>query len=204
MQCAVVEIVPMDKLVCTGMVLFHFILQSGIYSSSIQKTLKCGYTLYFIYKSFLNLFFYQFLIFFDGQFRRNFFYLKYCFQKSNFITTYMNQKRKRVTSIYCQYIKIVFRLKIFCSRQGSSIRGKVHQLRSRLVHPMRGVIFWRTSFRTNDDNMGTCSCSYLEPKQSKNMIALSFLCTKLKSSTIYCAKFQNRKTGAYFLQETRI
>lgn len=34
MQCAVVEIVPMDKLVCTGMV-FHFILQSGIYSSSI-------------------------------------------------------------------------------------------------------------------------------------------------------------------------
>lgn len=116
----------------------------------------------------------------------------------------MNQKRKRVTSIHCQYIKIVFRLKIFCSRQGSSIRGKVHQLRSRLVHPMRGVIFCRTSFRTNDDNMGTCSCSYLEPKQSKNMIALSFLCTKLKSSTIQCAKFQNRKTGAYFLQETRI
>lgn len=130
-----------------------------------------------------------------------FFYLKYCFQNSNFKTTYqyMNQKRKRVTSIYCQYIKIVFRLKIFCSRQGSSIRGKVHQLRS-----MRGVIFCRTSFRANDDNMGTCSCSYLEPKQSKNMIALSFLCTKLKSSTIYCAKFQNRKTGAYFLQETRI
>lgn len=35
MQCAVVEIVPRDKLVCTGMVLFPFILQSGIYSSSI-------------------------------------------------------------------------------------------------------------------------------------------------------------------------
>lgn len=203
MQCAVVVIVPMDKLVCTGMVLFHFISQTGIYLSSIQKTVF-GYTLYFIIKSFLNLFFYQFLIFFDGQFRRNFFYLKYCFQKSNFKTTYMNKKRKRVTSICCQYIKIVFRLKTFCSRQGSSIRGKVHQLRSRLVHPMRGVIFCRTSFRTNDDNMGTCSCSYLEPKQSKNMIALSFLCTKLKSSTIYCAKFQNRKTGAYFLQETRI
>lgn len=34
MQCAVVEIVPRDKLVCTGMVLFHFILQTGIYLSS--------------------------------------------------------------------------------------------------------------------------------------------------------------------------
>lgn len=202
MQCAVVEIVPMDKLVCTGMV-FHFILQSGIYSSSIQKTLKFGCTLYFIYKSFLNLFFYQFLIFFDGQFRRNFFFnFKILFSKIQF-QNYLYEG-KRVTSIYCQYIKIVFILKIFCSRQGSSIRGKVNQLRSRLVHPMRGVIFCRTSFRTNDDNMGTCSCSYLEPKQSKNMIALSFLCTKLKSSTIYCAKFQNRKTGAYFLQETRI
>lgn len=89
MQCAVVEIVPRDKLVCTGMVLFHFILQSGIYSSSIYlKNIIFGYTLYFIYKSFLNLFFYQFLIFFDGQFRRNFFLiLKYCFQKSNFKTT---------------------------------------------------------------------------------------------------------------------
>lgn len=35
MQCAVVEIVPRDMLVCTGMVLFHFISQTGIYLSSI-------------------------------------------------------------------------------------------------------------------------------------------------------------------------
>lgn len=118
----------------------------------------------------------------------------------------MNQKRKRVTSIYCQYIKIVFILKIFCSRQGSSIRGKVHQLRSRLVHPMRGVIFWRTSFRANDDNMGTCSCSYLEPKQKKqkhDSLAFFMYKTKVKYN-ILCQVLEPKNRCLFFAGDANL
>lgn len=74
MQCAVVKIVPRDKLVCTGMVLFHFILLPAfIYHLSRKHYYLVIHCISF--KSFFNLFFYQFLIFFDGQFRRIFFYI---------------------------------------------------------------------------------------------------------------------------------
>lgn len=56
MQCAVVEIVPMDKLVCTGMVLFRFILHPAfIYHLSRKHYYLVIHCISF--KSFFNLFF---------------------------------------------------------------------------------------------------------------------------------------------------